>query len=108
MTRIISPIVVGKRGPREGSGFSRAELEDANISMGEAMRLGIPVDKRRDTKYGENVESLKVYVEEARKAGIKIGKPSIEAKRKKGRANRGLTSAGKKIRGLRKNRGLKK
>ena len=108
MTRIISPIVFGKRGSREGRGFSRAELEEACVSIGEAMRLGIPVDRRRSTKYGENVERLRVYVEEARKAGIKLGRPKIEAKPKRGRGYRGLTSAGKKMRGLRKIRGLRK
>jgi len=101
MTRIISPTVFGK-GLREGKGFSRAELEEAGILIDEATRLGIPIDKRRRTKYEENVEKLKTYVGEAKKAGVKITRPRIESKAKKGRVYRGLTSAGKKIRGLRK------
>ncbi|RJS89156.1 hypothetical protein DRO56_04810 [Candidatus Bathyarchaeota archaeon] len=108
MPRVITPIVYGKGGPREGKGFSRGELEEAGISMGEALRLGIPVDKRRSTKYEENVERIRAYVEEARKAGISFQRPRIEVKPKRGRVYRGLTSAGKKMRGLRKIRGLGK
>jgi hypothetical protein len=101
MTRIIIPTIFTK-GPKEGKGFSRAELEEAGISVGDTLRLGIPMDKRRSTKHEENVERLKTYMEEAQKAGVKIGRPRFEPKAKRGRVYRGLTSAGKKIRGLRK------
>jgi large subunit ribosomal protein L13e len=100
MTRIVSPTVYGKKGPRDGKGFSKPELGEIGISSDEAFRLGIPVDKRRGTKYDENVERLRSYVEEAKKAGIRISRPKIESKPKRGRAYRGLTSAGKKVRGL--------
>jgi len=101
MTRIVSPTIFGKR-QREGKGFSRAELEEAGISTGDTMRLGIPMDKRRSTKHEENVERLKTYAEEAKKAGIRISRHQFKPKTKKGRVYRGLTSAGKKIKGLRK------
>jgi len=101
MTRIITPTIF-RRGLREGKGFSRAELGEAVISIDEAVRLGIPIDNRRGTRYEENVKEVRTYVEEARKAGVKIGRPRFRSKAKKGRAYRGLTSAGKKIRGLRK------
>ena len=101
MTRIVSPLVFGKKGQREGRGFSRPELQETGLSSDEASRLGIPVDQRRRTKYDVNVERLRSYAEEARKAGIKISKPKKESKPMRGRAYRGLTSAGKKIRGLR-------
>lgn len=100
MTRIISPTVFGRKGQRDGKGFSKAELDEIGITGSEASRLGIPVDKRRSTKYDENIDRLKSYVEEAKKAGIRISKPKTEYKPKRGRAYRGLTSAGKKVRGL--------
>jgi ribosomal protein L13E len=101
MTRMVTPTIF-REGPKEGKGFSRAELEEAGISIGDTMRLGIPMDKRRGTKYEENVERLKAYTEEAKKAGVKIGRPRSRSKAKRGRVYRGLTSAGKKVRGLRK------
>jgi len=101
MTRIVTPTIF-RGGPKEGRGFSKAELQEAGISVGDTLRLGIPMDRRRSTKYEENVERLKTYVEEAKKAGVKIGRPRFKPKAKRGRVYRGLTSAGKKIRGLRK------
>ena len=100
--RMVVPIV--KRGDkvREGRGFSRGELKEVGLSPSEAMRLGIPVDKRRRTVHEENVERLRAYLEEAKKTGVKFKKPKQTAKPKKGRVFRGLTSAGKKMRGLRK------
>ena len=100
MTRMVNPNVFGKKGLRDGKGFSKAELDEIGLVGDEAHRLGIPVDKRRSTKYDENVERLKSYVEEAKKAGIRISKPKTQYKSQRGRAYRGLTSAGKKVRGL--------
>lgn len=50
----------GKR--RVGRGFSREELKAVNLTIEEALRLKIPVDERRKTKYDENVETLKKYL----------------------------------------------
>jgi predicted flap endonuclease-1-like 5' DNA nuclease len=48
---------------KNGKGFSKAELEDGEISINEAMKYGIPIDARRSTKHEENVNTLKTYVE---------------------------------------------
>jgi large subunit ribosomal protein L13e len=97
---MISPIIQKGRRAREGKGFSKEELKEAGLTPGEAKRLGIPVDTRRKTKYGDNVETLKEYLKEAKEAGIRIPNPKQEGKPAKGRAYRGLTSQGKKMRNL--------
>jgi len=102
---MISPIIrarIIQRGSRarEGKGFSREELKEAELTPGEARRLGIPVDTRRKTNYEDNVETLKEYLKEAKKAGIKVSKPKQTGKPVRGRAYRGLTSSGKKMRYL--------
>jgi large subunit ribosomal protein L13e len=55
-------IVKRKRRIRPGRGFSRAELKEVNLSVKEALKLGIPVDVRRSTKHDENVEILRSYI----------------------------------------------
>jgi len=57
-------LVKRKRRIRVGKGFSRGELREVNLSVKEALRLGIPVDVRRSTKHDENVEVLKSYLAE--------------------------------------------
>ena len=102
MVRMISPIV--KRGYKikTGRGFSREDIREADLNVGEARHLGVPVDVRRSTSYQENVESLKEWVEEAKREGLRIPKPRQTSKAQRGRAFRGLTSSGKKMRGLTK------
>jgi large subunit ribosomal protein L13e len=102
MVRMISPIV--KRGYRvkTGRGFSQEEIREVGLNVGEARHLGVPVDVRRNTAYPENVESLKEWVEEARREGLRVPKPKQTSKGQRGRAFRGLTSSGKKMRGLTK------
>ncbi|MCW4036243.1 MAG: ribosomal protein L13e [Candidatus Bathyarchaeota archaeon] len=102
MVRMISPVV--KRGTRvkTGKGFSIGELSDAGLNVGEARHLGVPVDQRRSTSYPENVESLKAWVEEANREGFRVPKTKQSSKGQRGRAFRGLTSSGKKMRGHRK------
>lgn len=106
--RMVTPIV--KRGSliREGRGFSIEELKELGLNIGEARRLGIPVDERRSTSYEENIERLKNWIAEAEKTGFRAPKPRQISKRKRGRVYRGLTSSGKEMRGLRKKRGLRK
>jgi large subunit ribosomal protein L13e len=100
MVRMISPIV--KRGAkiRTGKGFSIEEVKEAGVNVGEARHLGVPVDQRRSTNYPENVEALKEWLVEARKEGFRVPKPKQSSKGQKGRAFRGLTSSGKKMRAL--------
>ena len=100
MVRMISPIV--RRGARvkTGKGFSIGELTEAGLNVGEARHLGVPVDQRRSTNYAENVESLKEWVKEAREEGFRVPKVKQSSKGQRGRAFRGLTSSGKKMRAL--------
>jgi len=57
------PIVYRKRRVRRGKGFSKDELRAVNLSLKEALRLGIPVDPRRRTKHTENIDTLKKILE---------------------------------------------
>jgi large subunit ribosomal protein L13e len=100
MVRMISPIV--KRGTKvkTGKGFSIEEVKEAGVNVGEARHLGVPVDQRRSTNYPENVEALKEWIAEARKEGFRVPKPKMTSKGQRGRAFRGLTSSGKKMRAL--------
>ena len=100
MVRMISPIV--KRGTRvkTGKGFSIDEVKEAGVNVGEARHLGVPVDQRRSTSYPENVEALKEWIAEARKEGFRVPNPKQTSKGQRGRAFRGLTSSGKKMRAL--------
>jgi len=47
---------------RTGRGFSRAELSEVGLDFSRALRLGLPVDKRRRTKHSENVKALKQFL----------------------------------------------
>ncbi len=107
MARLISPIVKRGRKTRAGRGFSLGELKEAGVTPDEARRLGIPVDPRRRSTHPENVEMLREWIAKAREEGIRVPKPKQETKPPRGRVYRGLTSAGKKMRGLRKSRGLR-
>jgi large subunit ribosomal protein L13e len=100
MVRMISPIV--KRGShvKTGKGFSLEELREVELNPGEARHLGVPVDLRRSTSHPENVESLKGWLAEARREGFRTPKVKQSSKGPKGRAFRGLTSSGKKMRAL--------
>ena len=54
------PLVRNARGNwRPGKGFSRSELEEAGLSLAEAARLHIRVDKRRRNAHPMNVDSRK-------------------------------------------------
>ncbi len=100
MVRMISPIVRRGSKVKTGKGFSIDELTKAGLNVGEARHLGVPVDQRRSTSYSENVEGLKEWVEEARKEGFRVPKTKQSSKGQRGRAFRGLTSSGKKMRNL--------
>jgi large subunit ribosomal protein L13e len=85
---------------REGRGFSVAEVAAAGLNPGEAEIFGIPVDLRRKSTHEENVEILKEFVKSAKENEIKVPKPKQVTKGQRGRADRGITKAGHKSRGL--------
>lgn len=51
-------LTVKKKGgeKRRGRGFSRGELRQAGITIGQALRVGLSVDVRRRTVHDENVK----------------------------------------------------
>ena len=100
VVRMIEPVVTSGDRARDGNGFSAEELKAAEISPGEAVKLGVPYDSRRRTSHEENVEALREYLKEAREAGIKVEKPRQTGKPVVGRVYRGMTGAGKKMRNL--------
>lgn len=74
MKREIVAMVYSKGKKRAGKGFSEEELKAANLTIGEALKLKIPVDKRRKTKYEENIEALKKYLAQKRQENLRAGK----------------------------------
>ena len=83
----VEAIVYKKNGkPRKGKGFSRKELEEAGITIKEALKLGIPVDRRRSSAYKENIEALMQFlnsVKTSSEKGEKTKKPKTRTKTKK-------------------------
>jgi len=53
-------------GKRIGCGFSKGELEAVGLTFKEALKLGIPIDRRRRTTHEWNVEILKEYLEKVK------------------------------------------
>lgn len=53
------PIIISRGKKRKGKGFSLEELKLAGISVKEAKKLKIYIDKRRKSVHEENVEFLK-------------------------------------------------
>ncbi len=68
------PVVKKADGKRKGRGFSLRELQEAGISLIQAKKLGIAIDRRRKSLHKENVEELK---------RIATQKPAPEKKEKK-------------------------
>jgi large subunit ribosomal protein L13e len=100
MPHFISPMVFRPETVREGRGFSVAEIQAVGLNPGEAKILGIPVDLRRKSSHEENIGILKEYVASAKENGIKVSRPKQTTKGQRGRAERGLTKSGHKLRGL--------
>lgn len=95
-----APIVFRRLKLRGGRGFSLGEIKEAGLNVGKVRLLGMPVDTRRDTVHEENVKTLKETATSAEKDGYRSLRPKMFPKRFSGRVYRGLTSAGKKMRGL--------
>ncbi|MEM4446906.1 MAG: ribosomal protein L13e [Nitrososphaerota archaeon] len=64
---------------REGRGFSLGELREANLTLHDAKKIGVMVDKRRRSVHKENVEALRKLVD-VLKAGKAIKEVSEEEK----------------------------
>lgn len=69
--RVIDPRVKrsGSRGRRGGRGFSRGELMGVGLTFSEALKLRIPIDKRRRSTYPENVRALEQFLKAVSKLG---------------------------------------
>jgi large subunit ribosomal protein L13e len=57
------PTVHRKGRSRRGKGFSRAELRGAGVVFRQALESGIPVDRRRKTKYESNIKILRRHLQ---------------------------------------------
>jgi len=71
----LQPTVQKKGKTRRGKGFSRAELKEAGADFRQALKLGIPVDSRRKTKYENNVKILERYLQSLSSKKKKKSKP---------------------------------
>ena len=47
---------------RRARGFSKSELREVELDFCQALKLHLPVDKRRKTKRAENVKALKQFL----------------------------------------------
>ncbi|MEM2342281.1 MAG: ribosomal protein L13e [Candidatus Bathyarchaeia archaeon] len=68
---MIKAIVYRGMRRRAGKGFSKEELKAVNLSFKEALKLGLPINARRRTVHKENIESLKNYLTQLYKEGLK-------------------------------------
>ncbi|MEZ0249263.1 MAG: ribosomal protein L13e [Thermoproteus sp.] len=89
---------------RVGRGFSIGEIKRVGLSLEEARLLGLYVDVRRESVHEENIKALREWLIKVLSGEVAPPKPTIAAsmriKPKRGRAFRGLTSAGRRARGL--------
>ena len=58
--------------PRRGRGFSRGEIEQAELTITDARNMGLMVDTRRKTVYPENIEGLQQYMKDLQKLIAKL------------------------------------
>lgn len=87
-----------------GRGYSIGEIKAVGLTVREARLLGIYVDERRDTVWEHNIQRLKEWLVKVLKGEIRPPEPTlpkvIKIKLKRGRVFRGLTPAGRRMRGL--------
>lgn len=63
----MKPRVYSSGKTRNAKGYSEEEIKQANLNVRSARKLGLLVDKRRNTVYEENVESIKKTIEREKK-----------------------------------------
>lgn len=95
------------RSAREARGFSVGEVKAVGLTVREARLLGIYVDERRKSTHEENIERLRQYLIELKKAlerGAEPPEPAlpkmVHVKPDPSRVFRGKTMAGRRARGL--------
>lgn len=90
---------------RVGKGFSRGEVSAVGLTEDQARLLGIYVDRRRKSIWEVNVNNLREWLNRILKGEISPPPPTfpkvIKIKEGSGRVYRGLTPAGRRMRGLR-------
>jgi large subunit ribosomal protein L13e len=79
MKTITAKIMKTDEKQRVGRGFSREELKQAGTTMADALKLKIPIDKRRKTAHEENIETVKTFLK-SRKTEKPAPKPKRKAK----------------------------
>ncbi|MEM1514586.1 MAG: ribosomal protein L13e [Candidatus Bathyarchaeia archaeon] len=62
MNAKITAMIYSKGKRRAGKGFSIEELKVVNLTPEKALKLRIPIDRRRKTRYEENIKTLKRYL----------------------------------------------
>ena len=55
-------IVKSRKKTRQGRGFSLPELKEVKLDFKKALKLEIPTDTKRRTKYDENIKRLKEFL----------------------------------------------
>lgn len=89
---------------RVGRGFSVGEIKQVGLTVEQARLLGIYVDERRKSVHEVNVKALREWLIKVLEGGAAPPEPKMptatSVKPKRGRAFRGLTSAGRRARGL--------
>ncbi|NPA23401.1 MAG: hypothetical protein GXO23_03795 [Crenarchaeota archaeon] len=89
---------------KEGRGYSIGEIKALGLTVRDARLLGIYVDERRRTTWQHNVDRLREWLIKVLKGEIAPPDPAlpkvIKIKPKRGRVYRGLTPAGRRMRGL--------
>ncbi len=102
--RLISHAGLQPREWKIGRGYSVGEIKALGLSVREARLLGIYVDERRKTVWQHNIERLREWLIKVLKGEILPPDPTlpkiIKIKPKRGRVFRGLTPAGRRMRGL--------
>ncbi|MFB6470861.1 MAG: ribosomal protein L13e [Vulcanisaeta sp. AZ3] len=89
---------------RVSRGYSIGEVKAVGLTVAEAKLLGIRVDVRRGSVWDVNVQRLREWINKVIKGEVSPPEPTspsaVRVKGKRGRVFRGLTPAGRRMRGL--------